>query len=140
MHPRTPFPSALHGMVALLASAMLLGAAGAGGPANADAEKLLKSAQEAYGQKDFPLATSRFREVLTRYATTPSEPEAAFGLAVCLIEGHDKNNGEALKLLESLRPGVKGIDDLQVVYYRGAALRGMGASEMLQATLKPKEA
>jgi hypothetical protein len=64
-----------------------------------DAEQLLKSAQDAYAKKDWPVAATRFREVVTKYAKTASQPAAWFGLAVCLVDGHDNNYAEAQKLL-----------------------------------------
>src|SRR5439155_11885747 len=91
-----------------------------------DADKLLTSAQEAYTQKNFPVAVTHFREVLSKYPATPSAAAAKFGLAVCLIEGHDKKYDEALKLLTDSKADEKEIDSLQIVYYRGAALRGKG--------------
>src|SRR5262249_33563558 len=104
------------------------------GPAEAD--RLLKNAEQAYGQKNFPQAVAGFREVIAKYGKTPSGPAARFGLAVCLIEGPDRNPAEALKLLE----GLEGPDAVQVLYQRGAALRGLAVTELALAASKAKDA
>jgi TolA-binding protein len=119
---------------------LLLTGAWADGPFNADADKFLKTAQQAHSQKDYPAAVARYREVLTKYSKTSSEPAATFGLAVCLIDGLDRKYDEALKLLGLFKGAEKGIDHQQVRYYRGAALRGLGVGELQQALAKSKDA
>jgi TolA-binding protein len=133
----------------LVATAFVLGMAwsfaaatvttGAQGPVDAEAEKLLKSAQEALGQKNYPLATSRCREVLTRYAKTPSITPARFWLAVCLIDGHDKNYKEALDLLDAIADDAKAVDLAKLVFYRAAANRGLGYNALVLAATNPKD-
>ena len=92
MHLRKRLSSAVRGIAVVLSLWAAGAAVRADAPQDAEADKLLKSAQDAYAKKDFPTATSRFRDVTTRYPKTASAPAATFGLAVCLIEGHDKNN------------------------------------------------
>src|SRR5438105_10671012 len=74
MHLRTRPTPAVRGIIVLLAVQLFAGAASAGGSTDAEAQKLLKSAQDAYAKKDFPLATHRFRDVVARFAKTPSAP------------------------------------------------------------------
>jgi TolA-binding protein len=124
----------------LLALATLAVAALALADDAADAEKLLQSAQDAYSKKDWPVATIKFRDVVSRYPKTPSEPAAKLGLAVCLIDGHDKNYAEAQKLLVSLKGDEKGVDGPQWVYYRAAAARGLAVQEIASSLTAPKDA
>ena len=68
---------------------------------------------EALTQKNYPLATTRFRDVVNRFAKTPSATPARFWLAVCLIDGHDKNYKEALDLLDAVADTTARDVDLQ---------------------------
>ena len=98
MHLRISTSPAVRGIVILLMASAFASAANAQVvSADLEADKLLQSAEEAHAKKDYPLATSRFRDVLTRFPKTASAPAAKFGLAVCLINGHDKNNAEDRK-------------------------------------------
>jgi TolA-binding protein len=114
-------------------------ARGAQGQEDAEADKLLKSAQEALLQKNYPLATTRFREVLIRYAKTPSITPARFWLAVCLIDGHDKNYKEAVDLLDAVAEGAKDVDLPKLVYYRATGNRGLGYHALVLAATNPKD-
>jgi TolA-binding protein len=110
--------------------------------ANAEADKLFRSAQEALGQKNFPLATSRFRDVVNRYAKTPSAAPAQFWLAVCLIDGHDKKYAEAKDLLQKTADQLDGkeVTAGQLRSYQGAAERGLGYNAMALAQTDAKNA
>ena len=107
---------------------------------SADAEKLLQSAQEAHANKDWPLATTRFREVVSKYGTTPSAAACKLGLVPRRVYGHDKNYGEAQKLLDGLKGTEPGLDAGKVVYYQGAVDRGLAAGEVAKAQATPKDA
>src|SRR5262249_60587999 len=51
------------------------------------AARLLAEAHKAYQEKNYPLATARYRELLTRYATSARVPAARFRLARALHAG-----------------------------------------------------
>jgi outer membrane protein assembly factor BamD (BamD/ComL family) len=126
------------GTSGLVTLALLVAGVRGGETAKADseAEALLKSAQEAYTKKDWTAATTRFRDTASRFPKTPSAAAAKFGLAVCLIDGHDKQYAEAKKLLDSLKGDEKGVDGTQLTYYQGSACRGLAVLEIAQAQAK----
>jgi TolA-binding protein len=126
-----PLRAARAGLV--LAACTIASVAAAGGQPTAEDQKQLKLAQDDLNNKHYPMAAQRFRALAGKF------PEARFFLAVCLVDGHDKDNIGALKMLDSLKGDEKNIDHLEVSYYRALALRGHGASAMLLATQQPKD-
>src|SRR6266702_2038414 len=60
---------------------------------------LLNSARRAYNEKNHAFATARFREFLQKFGGHKDANSARYGLALCLIEGPDRNYTEALQLL-----------------------------------------
>jgi cellulose synthase operon protein C len=139
MHLRMNSLPFMCGSFFLLAVTLLVPVAGqVAAQAPSEAEKLLARAQDAYAQKNYAAVTQRFRELVTQHGKTPSGPAAKFGLAVCLIEGHDKQYTEALRLLESIDD--KAFHGPQVSYFQAAAERGLATESLAQAAAKPKDA
>jgi TolA-binding protein len=108
-------------------------------PPDKQADMLLTSARNAYNEKNYPFAIAKFREFLGRFGGHKTAPAARYGLALCLIEGPDKNYTEARDLLQ----GIAGNKDLpehpSVLYHLGLSLRSLGIQELAQAVAKPQE-
>lgn len=104
------------------------------------ATMLLDSARRAYNEKNYPFAATRFREYLQRYGSNPAAPQARFGLALCLLEGTERNYEQALEQLNQL-VGNKSLPEYpQALYYSGIARRSQGLQLLEQALTKPGEA
>jgi TolA-binding protein len=137
MAGRTPWTRLFVAGLVLGTLGLFAAGARAGDP---DAEKLLRGAQDTLAQKNYPLAVNKFREVLARYPKTASAAPARFWLAVCLIDGHDKNYAEAATLLAAVGAGAKEIDPARLAYYQGAACRGLGYNATALAAADVKNA
>ena len=102
------------------------------------AEMILNSARKGYNEKNYPFAVMRFREFLAKFGGHKDAPIARYGLALSLLDGPDKDHAGALEQLTPLM-GLKDFPDRSyVLYYTGAAHRGLGVKELAQA--KPQEA
>src|SRR5262249_50312813 len=126
----------------LFALALLLGTtAGAQEPApDQAADMLLSSARRAYNDKNYPFAAARFREFLGKYAAHKEPPSARYGLALCLLEGPERDYAGAVAQLQPLA-GNKDLPEYpSVLYHLGLAQRGVGLKELAQAAAKPAEA
>src|SRR5215471_6243734 len=66
------------------------------------ADMLLTSARKAYNERNHPFAVNKFREFLGKFGGHKDAPAARYGLALCLIEGPEKNYNEARDLLAQL--------------------------------------
>jgi TolA-binding protein len=100
---------------------------------------LLGSARKAYNERNYPFAVGRFREFLQRFGGHKEAPGARYGLALCLLDGPDKNYNEARELLQNLA-GNKALPDYPgIVYHLGLALRGLGLEELKQVAARPQE-
>jgi TolA-binding protein len=129
-------------VVPALALALLAGSASAAPPVTPDqaAAMLLGSARRAYNEKNYPFATARFREFLSRHANHPDAPSAHYGLALCLIEGPDKDYAGAVAQLQPLAGNKASPDHPFILYYLGLAQRGQGTQALAQAVARPQEA
>jgi TolA-binding protein len=103
------------------------------------AEMLLTSARGAFNKKDYPFAAQRFKEFLDKFGSHKEAPAARYGLALCLLEGPERDHQRALENLQPLA-GLKDFPDAPFVqYYLGVAQRGLGVRELAQAEQKPQE-
>src|SRR6516162_9912756 len=104
------------------------------------AEMILNSARKGYNEKNYPFAVMRFREFLAKFGGHKDAPIARYGLALSLLDGPDKDHAGALEQLTPLM-GLKDFPERSyVLYYTGAAHRGLGVKELAQAQAKPQEA
>jgi TolA-binding protein len=129
--------------IAALALASLLvpaGALRAQVPQDQAALVLLNSARKAYNEKNYDFAAGRFREFLGRFGGHRDAPAARYGLALCLLEGQQKNYNEARDLLQPLVGNRDLPEHASILYHLGLALRGQGAAEVAAATARPQEA
>jgi TolA-binding protein len=112
--------------LAPLLGLLLIGTAPAQPAAEQQAETLLAGAKRAYAERNYPFAAARFREYLTRYASQPGAATARYGLAVCLLDGPERNADAALVELAKLLPQKSFADHPFVLYYAGLARRTQG--------------
>lgn len=104
------------------------------------AEMILNSARKSFNEKNYPVASARFREFLAKFATHKEAPSAKFNLAQALLESPERNYAEAQTLLQELAK-LKDYPDLpQVQYHLGLTLRNMGMLDLEIAQAKPNEA
>ena len=104
------------------------------------ADLLLNAARRAYNERNYPFATTKFREFLQRFGGHKDANSARYGLALCLLEGPDKNFTEAIQNLQPLAGNKALADYPHVLYYMGHCQRGLGIRELAQAAAKPQEA
>ncbi len=126
----------------LLTLAVVLGLSPAGHAQTEDraATMLLESARRAYNEKNYPFATDRFKEYLTRFGSTREAPSARYGLALCLIEGPQRNFQGAVENLQAIAGNKELPDHPYVLYYLAHAQRGLALDALALATAKPQEA
>src|SRR5262249_52185883 len=109
-------------------------------PADLQAQMILISARKAYTEKNYQFAADRFREFLQKFGSHPKATDARYGLALTLLEQPERNYAQAAEQLQHLA-GNKAMPEYPfVLYYLGLAKRGLGLSELAQATTKPNEA
>src|SRR5207244_194280 len=81
----------------------------------------------------YPVAGARYREFLTRFATSPKVPTARFELARTLLESPSPDYKAALEQL-NLAAEHKDLPEYpQVLAAQGVAERGLGLKESAQA-------
>jgi TolA-binding protein len=128
--------------------ALLLLAAGlAAGPAlhaqvtpDQQAAMLLDSARRAYNEKNYPFAVTRFREFLGKFGNHKEAPSAHYGLALCLLEGPERDYNGAVEQLQPLLGNKDLPEHPFVLYHFALAKRGQGVRELAEAAAKPNEA
>lgn len=115
--------------IPLLLLVMLLGGAALHAqplPATEKADILLNTARQAYNDGNYAFAAERFREYLKLAYSRADAASARYGLALCLIEGAEKDYRGAVELL-TVASAVKDLPERPYVLYQlGAAYRGMG--------------
>ena len=92
------------------------------------AEMLLTSARGAFNKKDYPFAALRFKEFLDKFGSHKEAPAARYGLALCLLEGPERDHQRALENLQPLA-GLKEFPDAPFVqYYLGVSRAASGSA------------
>jgi TolA-binding protein len=126
----------------LLAATLLLLAGRAHAQAGPDqaAAMLLASGKRAYNEKNYPFAAGRFREFLQRHGGHRDAHAARYGLALCLLDGPQRDYDRALEQLQPLA-GARSLPEYPfVLYYTGLARRGQGVAALALAKSRPNEA
>jgi TolA-binding protein len=101
---------------------------------------LLDSARRAYNEKNYSFARDRFREFLAKFGGHRDAAGARYGLALCLIEGPERDLPRAVEELNQLA-GARALPEYpHVQYYSGFARRGLGVASLETARAKPAEA
>jgi TolA-binding protein len=109
-------------------------------PQEQAAQMLVDSARRAHNEKNYTFARDRFREFLQKYGNHKEANAAKYGLALCLIDGREKDYQGAVDQLQALA-GAKDMPEHPfVLYYLGLARRGLGIKELELALSKPQEA
>ena len=127
-------------LAALLLAALLARPAAAQMTPDQAAALLLNGARRAYNEKNYAFAAARFREFLAKFGGHKDANSARYGLALCLINGADRNYTEALQHLGPVA-GNKALPEHPfAVYYTAYAQRGLGLNELALAVAKPQEA
>src|SRR5688500_10510649 len=71
-------------------------------PPDQAAAMLLDSGRRAYNEKNHAFAATRFREFLTKFAGHREAPAARYGLALCLLEGPERDYKTAAEQLQQI--------------------------------------
>src|SRR6266404_2972874 len=66
------------------------------------ADMVLAGARRAYNEKNYSFAAGRFREFLARYGGHKEVAGARYGLALCLLEGPERDYNGVLEQLQAL--------------------------------------
>lgn len=104
------------------------------------AQMLLDSARRAYNEKNYSFARDRFHEFLQKHGGHKEANAAKYGLALCQIDGREKDYPAAVEQLQSIAAAKEMPEHPFVLYYLGLARRGIGVKELEQALAKPQEA
>src|SRR5262249_39731152 len=104
------------------------------------ADMLLTAARKAHNDKNHAFAAAKFREFLGKFGQHKEVNAARYGLALCLIDGADKNYAEARDLLQNVANSKDFADRHYALYYLGLAWRGLGLGELALADKNPNEA
>lgn len=104
------------------------------------ADMLLTAARKSFNDKNHAFAAGKFREFLAKFAQHKEANSARYGLALCLIDGADKNFTEARDLLQNLANHKDDPERPYVSYYLALACRGLGLHELSLAETNPTEA
>lgn len=108
--------------------------------ADQQADMLLNTARKAHNERNYGLATAKFREYLAKFADKKDAPSARYGLALTLIDGPEKKFDEARDILQALA-GVKDFPDRALAaYYAAVANRGLGLQDLAKADATPNDA
>jgi TolA-binding protein len=103
------------------------------------AAEMLAGARRAYTEKNYPAASTRFREFLTRFPSHSEVPAARYGLALTLLHNAEPDYKGAAEQLQ-LIAGAKGLPEHAfILYHLAVAQRGLGIRAAAQSG-KPDEA
>ena len=105
-------------------------------PADQASEMLLNSARKAYNEQNYPFAAARFREYIQKFGNSPQAGAARYGLALCLIDGPERDFQKALEPLNQLAGNTSLPEHPYAIYYLGLAQRGLALNDLVQASSK----
>jgi TolA-binding protein len=104
------------------------------------ANRILDSARRAYNEKNYSFAAERFREFLAHNGKHKEANSARYGLALCLLEGPNRDYNAVLQQLQPLAADKNFREYPFVLYYLALAERGLGTKSLVEAVAKPPEA
>jgi TolA-binding protein len=104
------------------------------------AAMLLAAGKRAYNEKNYPFAADRFREFINRFGGHKDLPSARYGLALCLLEGNQRDPEKAAEQLQQLAGNKSFAEYPFVLYYLGLARRGQAVKAIELAVARPPEA
>jgi cellulose synthase operon protein C len=112
---------------------------GAQVPGDQAAEMLLNSARKAYNEQNLPFAAARFQEFLQKFGGHPQTSAARYGLALCYLEGAERNYDKAIEQLSHLAGNAALPEQPYAAYYLGLAYRGIALNDLAAAATKHGE-
>ena len=99
---------------------------------------ILNAARTAYNQQEYAFAAEKFREFMRVGSGRTDMVSARYGLALCLIEGPEKDYRNAIDLLTTVTsPSYTFAERPYGLYYLGLAYRGLADQLTTQATTQP---
>ncbi|MGA2499216.1 MAG: tetratricopeptide repeat protein [Tepidisphaeraceae bacterium] len=99
---------------------------------------ILNAARTAYNQQDYAFAAEKFREFLRVGSGRTDMLSARYGLALCLIDGPEKDYRTAIDLLTTVTaPTYSFADRPYGLYYLGLAYRDLAEQYVTRATTQP---
>jgi TolA-binding protein len=104
------------------------------------ANMLLTSARKAYNEKNYTFGRDRFREFIQKYNNHKEAPSAHYGLALCLLDGPERDYNAAALELQPLTNAKQMPEHAFVLYYLGLAKRGQGVAALALAVSQPQQA
>lgn len=97
---------------------------------------LLNSARKAYNEQNLPFAATKFVEFLQKFGGHPQANAARYGLALCYIDGPERNYEKAIEPLNPLAGNAGLPEHPYAVYYLGIAKRGLALNDLALAATK----
>ncbi len=98
-------------------------------PPEQQAEKAVAAGQKAYTDGNFGVARERFREVVTKFGTTPQAAAARYGLALAYVNVPDPDYAKAAEELKQPCSDGNFKDRPQALALSGAVRRQLGLKE-----------
>lgn len=99
---------------------------------------VLNAARAAYNQQDYAFAADKFREFLRIGSGRADMLSARYGLALCLVEGPEKDYRTAVELLTTVTsPNYTFAERPYGLYHLGLAYRGLADQYTTRATTQP---
>lgn len=105
-------------------------------PADQAADMLLNSARKAYNEQNLPFAATKFSEFLQKFGGHPQANAARYGLALCYLDGPERNFEKAIEPLNPLVGNTALPEQPYAVYYLGIAKRGLALNDLALAATK----
>ena len=105
-------------------------------PKDMAAEVLFNSACKAFNDQNYPFATAKFSEFIQKYGNHPQVNAARYGLALCYLDGSERNFEKAIDPLNALAGNAMIVEQPRALYYLGIAKRGLGMADVTLATSK----
>jgi TolA-binding protein len=105
-------------------------------PADQAADMLLNSARKAYNEQNLPFAATKFSEFLQKFGNHPQASAARYGLALCYVDGPERNFEKAIEPLNPLVGNTGLPEHPYAAYYLGIAKRGLALNDLALAATK----
>lgn len=136
LHPRVALRVVLFGFFAIGLWSLARPTATAQVAADQAADMLLNSARKAYNENNLPFAATKFSEFLQKFGGHPQANAARYGLALCYLDGPERNFEKAIDPLTPLAGNANLPEYPYAVYYLGIAKRGAALNDLALAATK----
>jgi len=105
-------------------------------PPEQAAEMLLTAARKAHNEGNYPFAQGKYQEYIQKHANQPGIGAARYGLALCYLDGPERNFEKAIELLPSVVGNANLPEQPYAQYYMGVAHRGQALTDLALAATK----